>query len=310
VCPSCNARRMCGTAAHLTDAVIPDVPLRQWVLSVPFELRLLLARDPRALTAVGRICARDLPLAARTRRAVRTSLYSKWSRVFPSAIWRQHELERSFHVAVPDGVFTAAKGATRAEFWRLPTPDRLDVETLTVNVEMRVVSWLRDHGFSITTETRHPPSRLLAQRSMPAWRARSAWATCPPCRAGEAPPATVTMRCLRQPDHGGAVATCEASTCMRGWSCLQAPAARTAAAPLHRNRLPQRRTASRRCRARPRRASSFPDDCLQDPGRTVNFPRRGARGARPAPSSASLVLRAQGESHGRASCSSGASAGR
>jgi len=53
VCPSCNARRMCGTAAHLTDEVMPEVPLRQWVLSVPFELRLLLARDPRALTAVG-----------------------------------------------------------------------------------------------------------------------------------------------------------------------------------------------------------------------------------------------------------------
>ncbi len=47
VCPSCNARRMCGTAAHLTDHVVPEVPLRQWVLSVPFELRLLLARSCR-----------------------------------------------------------------------------------------------------------------------------------------------------------------------------------------------------------------------------------------------------------------------
>jgi hypothetical protein len=45
VCCSCNARRMCATAAHLTDRVIPDVPLRQWVLSVPYELRLLLARN-------------------------------------------------------------------------------------------------------------------------------------------------------------------------------------------------------------------------------------------------------------------------
>jgi hypothetical protein len=26
VCPSCNARRMCGTAAHLTMHVIPDIP--------------------------------------------------------------------------------------------------------------------------------------------------------------------------------------------------------------------------------------------------------------------------------------------
>ncbi len=60
VCPSCNARRMCGTAAHLTERVLPDVPVRQWVLSVPFELRLLLAREPAALSAVGRIFVREI----------------------------------------------------------------------------------------------------------------------------------------------------------------------------------------------------------------------------------------------------------
>ncbi|HKY39138.1 MAG TPA: transposase zinc-binding domain-containing protein, partial [Polyangiaceae bacterium] len=60
VCPSCNARRMCATAAHLTDRVLPDVPLRQWVLSVPFELRLLLAKRADALSAVGRIFVQEV----------------------------------------------------------------------------------------------------------------------------------------------------------------------------------------------------------------------------------------------------------
>ena len=46
---------MCGCAAHLVDHVIDDVPLRQWVLSVPFELRLGLAKHPEALYRVGRI---------------------------------------------------------------------------------------------------------------------------------------------------------------------------------------------------------------------------------------------------------------
>jgi hypothetical protein len=32
VCPSCNARRMAETAAHLTDHVFPRLPVRQWVL--------------------------------------------------------------------------------------------------------------------------------------------------------------------------------------------------------------------------------------------------------------------------------------
>lgn len=35
VCPSCSTRRMVETAAHLALHVIPRLPVRQWVLSVP-----------------------------------------------------------------------------------------------------------------------------------------------------------------------------------------------------------------------------------------------------------------------------------
>jgi hypothetical protein len=34
-CPSCAGRRMAQTAAHLVEQVIPWVPTRQWVVSVP-----------------------------------------------------------------------------------------------------------------------------------------------------------------------------------------------------------------------------------------------------------------------------------
>ncbi len=30
---------MADTAAHLVDRVLPEVPVRQWVLSLPFSLR-------------------------------------------------------------------------------------------------------------------------------------------------------------------------------------------------------------------------------------------------------------------------------
>jgi hypothetical protein len=39
VCPSCNGRHMAQTAAHLADHVIPPVPVRQWVISVPKRRR-------------------------------------------------------------------------------------------------------------------------------------------------------------------------------------------------------------------------------------------------------------------------------
>ncbi len=51
-CPSCGARRMAQTAAHLVDHVIPHVPVRQWVLSMPIPLRLLLAAQPKLVTPV------------------------------------------------------------------------------------------------------------------------------------------------------------------------------------------------------------------------------------------------------------------
>ena len=49
-CPSCGARRMVETSAHLIDHVIPVVPVRQWVLSFPWPLRLLFARQPNTLS--------------------------------------------------------------------------------------------------------------------------------------------------------------------------------------------------------------------------------------------------------------------
>ena len=51
-CPSCGARRMSQTAAHLVDHVTPHVPVRQWVLSLPIPLRVLLAAQPALVTPV------------------------------------------------------------------------------------------------------------------------------------------------------------------------------------------------------------------------------------------------------------------
>jgi hypothetical protein len=57
-CPSCGARRMSQTAAHLVDHVIPHVPVRQWVLSLPIPLRLMLAAQPELVTPVLQVVQR------------------------------------------------------------------------------------------------------------------------------------------------------------------------------------------------------------------------------------------------------------
>jgi len=48
---------MADTAAHLVDRVIPEVPVRQWVLSVPLALRYRLAYDSSLVKDILQICA-------------------------------------------------------------------------------------------------------------------------------------------------------------------------------------------------------------------------------------------------------------
>jgi hypothetical protein len=60
VCPSCSARRMVEVAAHHTDHVLPAVPVRQWVLSLPKRIRPFLPHDPRLAGDVLRALLRTI----------------------------------------------------------------------------------------------------------------------------------------------------------------------------------------------------------------------------------------------------------
>jgi hypothetical protein len=65
---------MADTAAHLVDRVLPEVPVRQWVLSLPFALRYRLAYDARLAGQVLRIFVQrvfaSLRRRARSRRPI------------------------------------------------------------------------------------------------------------------------------------------------------------------------------------------------------------------------------------------------
>ncbi len=67
---------MVETAAHLVDHVLPPLPVRQWVLSVPKRLRPFLHHNPAIAGAVLRILLRAIRT---TPRAVRSSF--PWSGV-------------------------------------------------------------------------------------------------------------------------------------------------------------------------------------------------------------------------------------
>ena len=73
-CPSCCGRRMADTAARLVDDVLPRVPVRQWVLSFPYEIRIIRLCTKRGLlddTAADPLTDEEPVLAALTAASVR-----------------------------------------------------------------------------------------------------------------------------------------------------------------------------------------------------------------------------------------------
>jgi len=113
-CPSCTSRRMHDTAAHLVDRVIPQVPVRQWVLSLPRWARFLLARDPRLITRTLDLALRAI-FAQQRRRARRAgALAPRTGAVtFVQRFGGALNLNVHFHCIIPDGVFVREDGQVR-----------------------------------------------------------------------------------------------------------------------------------------------------------------------------------------------------
>jgi hypothetical protein len=171
VCSSCNARWMCSTAAHLTGRVFPDVPIRQWVLSVPFELRLLLACNAAALGAAGRIFVREIwrwqreqfgasLLRPRNAEALRTPTIRGGAVCFSQRFGGSLTLNVHYHVAVSDGVFGRASQGADIVFHQLPLPNRADLEAIGHAVELRVRRWLRRRGLLDADDADEPDATL------------------------------------------------------------------------------------------------------------------------------------------------------
>ena len=108
VCPSCNARRMVATAAHLTDHVLPPLPVRQWVLAVPKRLRYFLQRDADLQGAALRLFLRVVEQCLRAHSPGAGSTARLGAVVFIHRFGSSLNAHRHFHCVVIDGVFDAA----------------------------------------------------------------------------------------------------------------------------------------------------------------------------------------------------------
>jgi hypothetical protein len=108
VCPSCNARRMVATAAHLTDHVLPDLPVRQWVLAVPKRLRYFLQRDADLQGAALRLFLRAVESCLRAHSPGSSPAARLGAVAFIHRFGSSLNAHLHFHCLVIDGVFDTA----------------------------------------------------------------------------------------------------------------------------------------------------------------------------------------------------------
>ena len=144
---------MADTSAWLVDEVLPEVPVRQWVLSVPWPVRFALARDAKLLTKalgifVGELF-RDLRRRIGASKARRPGIPNRRGdcgavtgvQRFGGAL----NLNVHFHTIVLDGVYVRGRDGETV-FRAAPRLTEEDVARVLGRVRTRIDGMLRKAG--------------------------------------------------------------------------------------------------------------------------------------------------------------------
>jgi hypothetical protein len=137
---------MADTAAHLVDRVFPQVPVRQWVLSLPYALRYRLAYDPEMVTAVLQVFIRALfGFYRRLARDYGIGQTQCGAVTFVQRFGSSANLHVHFHVLCIDGVYAPGRDGT-PEFFPLRPPHNDEVRHLAETLAHRIPALLKRRG--------------------------------------------------------------------------------------------------------------------------------------------------------------------
>jgi hypothetical protein len=145
-CPSCGARRMVETAAHLVDYVLPDQPIRQFVLTFPFQLRPLLAVRPKIMSACLEISHR-----ATTAFLLKKAGLSKTTGVTGGVTLIQRfggacNVNVHLHQLLIDGAYELNTDKIPEDFHKSAPPTIPELEGLVKTIAHRVAKYLEKNG--------------------------------------------------------------------------------------------------------------------------------------------------------------------
>jgi ribosomal protein S27E len=144
-CPSCGARRMAESAALLVDEVLPEQPMRQWVLSFPYQLRFLFASRPELMGKVLGIVYRAIASHLIDKAGLRRKKAQTGAVTLIQRFWSALNLNVHFHMLFLDGIYTKNKqGKTSFRHIRAPVQEELAI--LVHTISHRVARYLERQG--------------------------------------------------------------------------------------------------------------------------------------------------------------------
>jgi Putative transposase/Transposase zinc-binding domain len=142
LCPSCGGKRMTELAQHLSEQVIPHVPVRQFVLSLPHRLRYWLAYDHARSLSVLRVVVRAVfGFYLRAARGGTAADGRTGSVTFVQRFGSAGNLNLHFHIVVLDGVFAEAPDHS-LRFHPAEPPSDEAIARLLVTIRRRVLRHL------------------------------------------------------------------------------------------------------------------------------------------------------------------------
>ncbi|MDF1757325.1 MAG: transposase zinc-binding domain-containing protein, partial [Legionellaceae bacterium] len=145
-CPSCGTKRMVESSVLLVDGILPDTPIRQWVLSLPYDLRFLLANNPEVLSDVLKVIHRAISsylikkagLTVKTGKTGAVTLIQR----FGSAL----NLNIHFHMLFLDGAYGLDEDGDISEFHKIVTPNLKDMQKVLHQICDRIGRLLEKRG--------------------------------------------------------------------------------------------------------------------------------------------------------------------
>jgi hypothetical protein len=157
-CPSCLGKRQAIATEFLTEKLLGGLPVRQFVLSFPFELRFLMARDSKLMSLVLAIVNKSITRLYRKKAKSElemTGVLKTGAVTFIQRYGSSLNLNIHFHILVVEGIWSdkdakelSANPTAKSKLAELTPPNNDDIEVLTRHIKDRIKRLLEKKGYS------------------------------------------------------------------------------------------------------------------------------------------------------------------